>query len=63
MYIGITTLHISIRHSICPRPILDMIKVATHMLALIIGPIPAHTLLARLTRWVESENVDITQAH
>lgn len=56
-------LHISVRHSIRPRPILNMIKITTHMLSLIIRPIATHTLLALFLCRLEREDIDVAQTH
>lgn len=56
-------LHISIRDSVCPRPFLDVVEVTTNVLALVVRPVATHTLLTRLTCWMEGENIHITQAH
>lgn len=58
-----TRLNISIRHSIRPGPILDVVEIPAHMLALVVRPVATHTLLARLAGRMEGEHVDVAQTH
>jgi hypothetical protein len=58
-----TNLHIRIRHRIRPGPILNVVEIATHMLALIVGPVPTHALSTRVGCRVESEDIDVGETH
>lgn len=51
-------LHISLRHSIIIRPLLNRIEIPTHMMALVVRPVAFFRPLAG--ELVEGEDVDVT---
>jgi hypothetical protein len=54
----VRVLHIGFRHSIIIRPVLDLLKVPTHMVTFVVGPIPFFPRLL-----MEGEDVDVGETY